>query len=655
MTTEHTLTGNLADLAGSSTPSRIILATIDTNLNGEALKDYDNNEVRLDGPKQLVLATDGTFSIDLIATDSTGTNVLDDSLRYIVRVNYKDATGRTRSWDSGYFDLTADADLSDKAGSDVTIPVVPGPSPTLLDAPTAANVNDAGSQTGSALRALFVSPSAKTTLGAAAPIPWVNVKDFGAVGDGLADDQPAVQAAIDAAETLGNGAVVYFPVGSYKLGTTLVVNKGIFLVAGGYGDVTPVTSGSMTSATQGTKLLWAGGANSMVWFVAPVVDETLHGGGIMGLLLDGNNVATNGVRVSSCRNTTVDVAVRRVISKGILLDDTNGRLCSEIYIPRFVFRIESNAATQGAVGIHVKGDVSATGFGCTSIYMGNLDIEHENGDALMFEDCDSCYVAHFKAVNRTAGYTGQGVRFMQGDGAFPARKNYIAHLARGRVHAEPGTANAAGFVNSEGGAVISGSGIFHYRVIDRNTGELFQTLVHKMSDWVTLSADSLRGTATDSTASGNSWAIKAFADGVSHYLGGAIPMPPDWEKGSIEKIEVLLCRGTAGDANNDVRLQADLMVVADGSAFTATPTQKAVTYALPAATGTVQRAAITFDTPVAIASRDRAVFLKLTRLGTDAADTYTGSLGVFAIRVYFAGTGPDDPGTGPWGIPPVSI
>ena len=43
-----------------------------------------------------------------------------------------------------------------------------------------------------------------------------NVLDFGAVGDGVANDRPACQAAIDAAVAAGGGAV-YFPSGTYKL------------------------------------------------------------------------------------------------------------------------------------------------------------------------------------------------------------------------------------------------------------------------------------------------------------------------------------------------------------------------------------------------------------------------------------------------------
>ena len=45
----------------------------------------------------------------------------------------------------------------------------------------------------------------------------VNVKDYGATGDGSTDDRAAIQSAINAAR------VVFFPAGSYKVGAALTV------------------------------------------------------------------------------------------------------------------------------------------------------------------------------------------------------------------------------------------------------------------------------------------------------------------------------------------------------------------------------------------------------------------------------------------------
>lgn len=55
----------------------------------------------------------------------------------------------------------------------------------------------------------------------------VNVLDFGAVGDNIADDTAAIQAAIDAVAASGGG-YVFFPTGTYKLTDALVVDTGIY-------------------------------------------------------------------------------------------------------------------------------------------------------------------------------------------------------------------------------------------------------------------------------------------------------------------------------------------------------------------------------------------------------------------------------------------
>lgn len=62
-----------------------------------------------------------------------------------------------------------------------------------------------------------------------------NVRWFGATGLGLADDQPAIQAAIDyVAANYEHGSVVYFPAGVYRLGSTLsVTTPGITLCGDG--------------------------------------------------------------------------------------------------------------------------------------------------------------------------------------------------------------------------------------------------------------------------------------------------------------------------------------------------------------------------------------------------------------------------------------
>lgn len=62
----------------------------------------------------------------------------------------------------------------------------------------------------------------------------LRVTDYGAVGNGVADDSSAIQAAINAANAIAvtnasNGAIVFFPPGTYNIGTTLSLLRGASL------------------------------------------------------------------------------------------------------------------------------------------------------------------------------------------------------------------------------------------------------------------------------------------------------------------------------------------------------------------------------------------------------------------------------------------
>jgi hypothetical protein len=125
----------------------------------------------------------------------------------------------------------------------------------------------------------------------------VSVKDFGAVGDGVADDTAAIQAAIDSvgtSTTLTNkGGEIWFPAGSYKITATINARTGVKL-SGVFGDI---AYAGQTSAT-GSKLVWAGANSSTILSVYAVRFFTLDGlfidagtaTGMTGILLDTNNV-----------------------------------------------------------------------------------------------------------------------------------------------------------------------------------------------------------------------------------------------------------------------------------------------------------------------------------------------------------------------------
>jgi len=114
---------------------------------------------------------------------------------------------------------------------------------------------------------------------------FVSVKDFGATGDGVTDDTAAIQAAIDASES------VYFPSGVYKIISTLNLPNTTYRKLHGDGFNAQET----TNPVKGSIIKWAGAANGTM------LDGDFAGGvNISSLVIrdmrfEGDNIASIGM------------------------------------------------------------------------------------------------------------------------------------------------------------------------------------------------------------------------------------------------------------------------------------------------------------------------------------------------------------------------
>lgn len=80
----------------------------------------------------------------------------------------------------------------------------------------------------------------------------VSIKDFGAVGDGAADDTAAIQAAIDYAVTACSD--IFFPSGTYRITDTLILRDTVSLVLRGESP----TADRFITLAHASQLLWGG-------------------------------------------------------------------------------------------------------------------------------------------------------------------------------------------------------------------------------------------------------------------------------------------------------------------------------------------------------------------------------------------------------------
>lgn len=141
---------------------------------------------------------------------------------------------------------------------------------------------------------------------AAFPSSSVDVKEWGARFNGVADDTSAIQAAVIYLSSLSNGGVLNLPAGTSNISSTIVLQASNIKIAGkGHGGNHDAGSG----ANGATVLNWIGSSIGM-FFIGPPPSaaRALTGSGLTGVFLQGNSSATYGVFALSVRGGVYDFA-----------------------------------------------------------------------------------------------------------------------------------------------------------------------------------------------------------------------------------------------------------------------------------------------------------------------------------------------------------
>ncbi len=322
-----------------------------------------------------------------------------------------------------------------------------------------------------------VSRSVQSKLG-----DWVNVKDFGAVGNGAANDTAALQAAIDYAESLGGGTV-HFPVGTYLISATLTVQKGVRLV--GEGQIQDSTSSSGLAA--GSCIKWNSVSNlDMCQIKSATFGNYLRGAGSINIVWHGGSTAKCAIRASSVMHCEFDGVSQAFTEAGLVLDNGNGVLCGLTKIPRWEHIYGSAEATEGSHGLVLDGDVMPNPTsGVTNNLIGSVTGLIKNGNMVHMRDCDGNVIQHIQA-SRVSGGTGRVIAFKNGSQRH-ARNNLVVGM-HGSVLAESSTrGNNILHLNSEAADLqIDTGGQLHYNTTDYSSAEQWQTHRYVMSDQLLL-------------------------------------------------------------------------------------------------------------------------------------------------------------------------
>jgi hypothetical protein len=158
-------------------------------------------------------------------------------------------------------------------------------------------------------------------------LPYVDVRDYGAVGNGVVDDTAAIQAAINAAT---GGGTVLLPAGTYGVSATLVLDDYVALIGQGIGLST---------------LFVLAGAAPVVITNADVVNGN-PGLTIRGLTIDGNRAnatgsSAHGIALYGCQDglTLEDIEVHDCWGTGVYL---SGEALLGFLRPTFIRGIDTH-------------------------------------------------------------------------------------------------------------------------------------------------------------------------------------------------------------------------------------------------------------------------------------------------------------------------
>jgi hypothetical protein len=221
--------------------------------------------------------------------------------------------------------LTIGGDLVGGGSGDIIVSL---PTITAAGTYTAVTVNTKGLVTSGATLAAsdIVTALGYTPYNAANPAAFTTAASldsfpalaYGALFDGVHDDQPAIAAAIAAAHAAGGGTVV-LPAGKGCLATTLVQPyNNVHIVGAGVPNVSHNTTSTYDI---GTALTWIGAVGGTMAIVGPA-QNLVNGRGVSnadlrGVLFDCRNVAGIGLVVASVTHSKFDVGYYQPLVCGL--------------------------------------------------------------------------------------------------------------------------------------------------------------------------------------------------------------------------------------------------------------------------------------------------------------------------------------------------
>lgn len=249
----------------------------------------------------------------------------------------------------------------------------------------------------------------------------VSVEDFGAVGDGVADDTAAFLAARDYAASIG-GADIFLNKFKYKITSTITVSQPNIKFRGRAGWI----NHDVGTPVPGTWIDWQGATGGTVFAFIPVEGASNQrgtNGGLVDVGLFGNNVADNGLVVKSWTNGEFRVYGanfnRTIVEVGVVA--TLGEARDAQFNNFWIYGRQVTSPVSPSTLI-IGGSDNGTNTANTSFNRFNeISTNYKDGVALDLYDSDSNWFGLVRL--NSGGGTGKGMVWRGGTGVTGANKD----------------------------------------------------------------------------------------------------------------------------------------------------------------------------------------------------------------------------------------
>ncbi len=220
-----------------------------------------------------------------------------------------------------------------------------------------------------------------------------NVVTYGATGNGVTNDYAAIQAAITACANAGGG-IVFFPVGTYLIMSTLIVNNdNVHLVGTGHGSI--IVAGSGVASAQ---MLWVQGPATTFRYGFAIYDLSFWCTGVTGV---------TGIQLDQTYYATLhNVDIEGIYSVNLYLNGTASYYGAYTHVSHCHLGATPGGAGSAGIGIQTNDHEFITVENSVFNWFnqsGGLAIEFQKTNNVItgcsFDECDTAVLLYFTYCN----------------------------------------------------------------------------------------------------------------------------------------------------------------------------------------------------------------------------------------------------------------